>query len=328
MMELTTTRRSLLTGTAAAGAAFMTPAISGSARAAVPPAGKQAPGYYRFKIGDYEVTLLHDGAFVRPSQGFVTNASQEQADAAAQAAYMPPGKVTVPFNPTLINTGSKLVLIDTGYGPVPNAPVGQVFANLKAAGLDAKDIDVLILSHLHPDHINGLRTADGGIAFPNAEIKAPAQEWAFWMSDDNMNKASGKMMQDYFANTRKILGGLENKITRYDWDKEVAPGVTALGTPGHTPGHTSFAVSSGSGRLLVQSDVTNIPEFFLRHPDWHVAYDVDPDQAAKTRHRFHDMAAAEKALIAGFHFSFPNAGHVEKDGAGYRLVPVAWSAAL
>jgi glyoxylase-like metal-dependent hydrolase (beta-lactamase superfamily II) len=330
MMDMTTTRRALLKGTAvASAAAFMTPAaLSGSARAAVAPAGKQAPGYYRFKVGDYEVTLLHDGAFVRPSQGFVTNVSQEQADAASQAAYMPPGKVTVPFNPTLINTGSKLVLIDTGYGPVPNAPVGQVFANLKAAGLDPKDIDILILSHLHPDHINGLRTADGGIAFPNAEIKAPAQEWAFWMSDDNMNKASGKMMQDYFANTRKILGGLENKITRYDWDKEVAPGVTALGTPGHTPGHTSFAVSSGSGRLLVQSDVTNIPEFFLRHPDWHVAYDVDPDVAAKTRHRFHDMAAAEKALIAGFHFSFPNAGHVEKDGAGYRLIPVAWSAAL
>jgi glyoxylase-like metal-dependent hydrolase (beta-lactamase superfamily II) len=136
------------------------------------------------------------------------------------------------------------------------------------------------------------------------------------------------MMQDYFANTRKTLGGLENKITRYDWDKEVAPGVTALNTAGHTPGHTSFAIASGSGRLLVQSDVTNVPEFFLRNPDWHVTYDVDPDQAAKTRHRFYDMAAAEKALIAGYHFSFPSAGHVEKDGAGYRLIPVAWSAAL
>jgi glyoxylase-like metal-dependent hydrolase (beta-lactamase superfamily II) len=328
-MELTTTRRSLLKGSAAAGAAaFMAPAISGSAHAAVAPAGKQAPGYYRLKVGDYEVTLLHDGAFVRPSQGFVANVSLEQADAAAQSAYMPPGKVTVPFNPTLINTGSKLVLIDVGSGPVPNAPVGQLFANLQAAGVDPKDIDIVVLSHFHPDHINGLRTGDKGLAFPNAEIKAPAQEWAFWMSDDNMAKASSKMMQDYFANTRKTLGGLENKITRYDWDKEVAPGVTALNTAGHTPGHTSFAVASGAGRMLVQSDVTNIPEFFLRNPDWHVAYDVDPEQAAKTRHKFYDMAAAEKMLVAGYHFSFPSAGHVEKDGAGYRLVPVAWSAAL
>jgi glyoxylase-like metal-dependent hydrolase (beta-lactamase superfamily II) len=328
-MNLTTTRRSLLKGTlAGAAAASLAPTISGPSTAAVPPAGKQAPGYYRFKVGDYEMTLLHDGAFVRPSQGFVTNISQEQADATAAANYMPAGKVTVPFNPTLINTGSKLVLIDTGLGPVPNAPVGQLFANLKAAGVEPKDIDILVLSHLHPDHINGLRAADGSIAFPNAEIKAPAPEWAFWMSDDNMNKASSKMMQDYFANTRKILGGLENKITRYDWDKEVAPGVTALGTPGHTPGHTSFAVASGSGRILVQSDVTNIPQFFLRNPDWHVAYDIDPEQAAKTRHKFYDMAAAEKMLVTGFHFSFPSAGHVEKEGAAYRLVPVAWSAAL
>jgi glyoxylase-like metal-dependent hydrolase (beta-lactamase superfamily II) len=327
-MELTTTRRRLLKGSAAAGAAALI-APAGAALANAPISGKQAPGYYRLKVGEYEVTLLHDGArsFPMPDT-FVTNVSKDQALAAAEAAYMPKGMVTVPFNPTLINTGSKLVLIDTGYGPVPNAPVGQVFANLKAAGVDAKDIDILVLSHLHPDHINGLRAADGGMAFPNAEIKAPAPEWAFWMSDDNMGKAPNKMMQDYFANTRKILGGLENKITRYDWDKEVAPGVTALGTPGHTPGHTSFAVASGSARMLVQSDVTNIPQFFLRNPDWHVAYDADPDQAQKTRHKFYDMAAAEKALIAGFHFSFPNAGHVEKDGAGYRLVPVAWSAAL
>jgi glyoxylase-like metal-dependent hydrolase (beta-lactamase superfamily II) len=328
-MNLTTTRRSLLKGTAAGAAALMAPAaFSQSAGAAVPSAGKQAPGYYRFRIGDYEVTLLHDGAFVRPSQGFVTNVGQEQADAASQAAYMPPGKVTVPFNPTLINTGSKLVLIDVGSGPVPNTSLGQLFPNLQAAGVDPKDIDIVVLSHMHPDHINGLRTADRGLAFPNAEIKAPAQEWAFWMSDDNMSKASGKMMQDYFANTRKTLGGLENKITRYDWDKEVAPGVTALNTAGHTPGHTSFAIASGSGRMLVQSDVTNVPEFFLRNPDWHVAYDTDPELAAKTRRKFYDMAAAEKALVAGYHFSFPNAGHVEKDGAGYRLVPVAWSAAL
>jgi len=325
-MNPTTTRRSLLKGTAAAGAAAFTPTAVALANA--PASGKQAPGYYRFKVGDYEVTLLHDGAFVRPTQGYVTNISQEQADATSAANYMPPGKVTVPFNPTLINTGSKLILIDTGLGPVPNAPVGQVFANLKAAGVEPKDIDILILSHLHPDHINGLRAADGGMAFPNAEIKAPAPEWSFWMNDDNMKQTSSKMMQDYFANTRKILGGLENKITHYDWDKEVAPGVTALATPGHTPGHTSFAVASGSARILVQSDVTNVPEFFLRNPDWHVAYDTDPEQAQKTRHKFYDMAATEKALIAGFHFSFPNAGHVEKDGTGYRLIPVAWSAAL
>jgi len=117
-------------------------------------------------------------------------------------------------------------------------------------------------------------------------------------------------------------------VTRYEWGKEVAPGITAIDASGHTPGHTAFAVASGSGRVLVQSDVTNIPELFLRNPDWHVAFDIDPDKAVATRRKFYDMAAAEKALIAGFHFAFPSLGYVEKDGAGYRLVPVAWNAVL
>jgi len=125
-----------------------------------------------------------------------------------------------------------------------------------------------------------------------------------------------------------VYNGIEGKVTRYEWGKEVAPGITAIAAPGHTPGHTAFAVASGSSRILIQSDVTNIPEFFLRNPDWHVMYDIDPIEAAKTRHKFYDMAAAEKALVAGFHFTFPSLGHVEQDGASYRLVPVAWNPVL
>ena len=183
--------------------------------------------------------------------------------------------------------------------------MGLLTRNMAAAGIDPKAIDIVVLSHLHPDHTNGLKTADGGLAFPNAEIKAPAPDWAFWMSDDNAAKARNDMMKDYFANTRKVLSDIAGKVTRYEWGKEVAPGITALDTPGHTPGHTSFAVASGSSKILVQSDVTNIPELFLLNPDWHVAYDVDPDKAAQTRHKFYDMAAAEKALIVGLPFLLP-----------------------
>ena len=175
-----------------------------------------------------------------------------------------------------------------------------------AAGIDPKSVDIVILSHLHPDHANGIKAADGSLAFPNAEIKAPAKDWAFWMNDDNMAKAQDNaMMKGYFANTRKVFGGIENKITRYEWGQEVAPGITALDTHGHTPGHTSFAVASGNARILIQSDVTNIPELFLRRPDWHVAYDIDPAQAQATRRKFYDMAAAEKAMVVGFHFAVP-----------------------
>ena len=325
--DMQLTRRSIMTGVAAAAVAPL--AFGRPAHAAAPAAGKQAPAYYRYKVGDYELTQISDGGRTIPMpDGFVRNIPKEQVLAAAEAAYMPKGQVTITFNPVVINTGSKLVLIDTGFPPGAGPTMGLFQSNLAAAGIDAKAIDIVVLSHLHPDHINGIRTADGGLAFPNAEIKAPAPDWAFWMSDDNMGKAANDMMKGYFANTRKVLSDIAGKVTRYEWGKEVAPGITALEAAGHTPGHTAFAVASGSARMLVQSDVTNIPQFFLRNPDWQVAFDIEPEKAVATRRKFYDMAAAEKALIAGFHFPFPSVGYVEKDGTGYRLVPIGWNAVL
>jgi glyoxylase-like metal-dependent hydrolase (beta-lactamase superfamily II) len=315
---------------AAAGAVAAFPPLQG-AQAAVAPAGAQAPGFYRYKVGDYQCISINDGArsFPMPDK-WVTNVAKEEALAAAEAAYMPKGMVTVPFNPQLINTGSKLVLIDCGNGIATFEPtkgaVGRTLQNLAAAGVDPKSIDIVLVSHLHPDHTNGIRALDGSMAFPNAEIMVPAKEWEFWMSEENAAKAqSNDMMKNYFANVKKIYTGIESKVTKYDWGKEVAPGITAIATPGHTPGHTSFAVASGNSKILIQSDVTNIPEFFLRNPDWHVAYDTDPELAQQTRHKFYDMAAAEKATVVGFHFTFPSVGHVEKDGNGYRLIPIQWN---
>jgi glyoxylase-like metal-dependent hydrolase (beta-lactamase superfamily II) len=326
------TRRNLLSGAGVAGAALaLSPLADRSpVHAAAPPIAKQAPSFYRYKVGDFECTSLSDGARTFPMPPpFVRNIPREQALAAAEAAHMPKGMVTVPFNPQVINTGSKLVLIDTGFGPLPNQPVGRLVDNMNAAGVDPKAIDIVIISHLHPDHTNGIKAPDGSLVFPNAEIKVPAVDWAFWMSDENMAKAeSNPMMKGYFANTRKVYAGMADKVTKYEWGKEVAPGITAIDTSGHTPGHTAFAVASGNGRVLVQSDVTNIPEFFLRNPNWHVMFDIDPAKAAETRHKFYDMASAEKALVVGFHFSFPSMGYVEKDGAGYRLIPVRWNPVL
>ncbi|MCK1653720.1 MBL fold metallo-hydrolase [Bradyrhizobium sp. 149] len=324
-------RRHLLAGAAALSAAAVTKLGPTAANAAVPQAGTQAPGFYRYKVGSYECTSINDGArtFPMPDK-FVANAPKEEALAAGEAAYMPKGMVTVPFNPQLINTGSKLVLIDTGNGVANLEPskgaVGRALQNLQAAGIDPKSIDVVLLSHLHPDHTNGIRLADGALAFPNAEIMVPGKDWEFWTSEDNAAKAeSNPMMKNYFANVKKTFAGLESKVTKYDWGKEVAPGITSIATPGHTPGHTSFAVASGDAKVLIQSDVTNIPEFFLRNPDWHVVFDTDAAMAQETRHKFYDMAAAEKATVIGFHFTFPSVGHVEKDGARYRLIPSAWN---
>ena len=328
-------RRHLLAGAAAVGAATaLAPLDALTARAAVPPAATQAPGFYRYKVGAYECTSINDGARSFPlPDTFVGNVPKEQAIAATEAAYMPKGMVTVPFNPQLINTGSKLILIDTGNGIATFEPtkgaVGRTLQNLAAAGVDPKSIDVVLISHLHPDHTNGIRAADGSMAFPNAEIMVPSVDWAFWMSDENAAKAqSNTMMKNYFANVKKIYTGIESRMTKYDWGKEVAPGITSIAAPGHTPGHTAFAVASGGSTVLIQSDVTNIPELFLRNPDWHVAYDADPVVAQETRHKFYDMAAAEKATVVGFHFTFPSIGHVEKDGTKYRLIPAAWKPVL
>ncbi len=326
------TRRRLLAGVAATGAATL--ASMPSVQAAAPPIGKQAAGVYRYKVGDIECTSINDGARTFPlPDTFVKNAPKAEALAAAEAAYWPKGMITVPFNPQLINTGGKLVLIDCGNGIAQFEPskgaVGRTIANLAAAGIQPKDIDIVLMSHLHPDHTNGIRAADNSMAFPNAEIMVPGKDWEFWMSPENAAKAeSNAMMKTYFANVQKVYSGIEDKVTKYEWDKEVAPGITSIGAAGHTPGHTAFAVASGSAKVLIQSDVTNIPELFLRNPDWHVAFDIDPQQAQETRHKFYDMAAAEKALVIGFHFSFPSQGYVEKDGAKYRLIPAAWNPVL
>jgi glyoxylase-like metal-dependent hydrolase (beta-lactamase superfamily II) len=319
MMNLT--RRNLFAGAAAVGAAAALPSVA--ARAAAP---AKSTGVYRYKVGDIEIIQLMDGARTFPMpDGWIANASKDEAIKAAAAAYMPDGKVTIPFSPMLVNTGSKLVLIDTGNGLAANAAskgaVGQARMNMEAAGFDPKQVDIVLISHFHGDHIGGLKNADGSPAFPNAEIKVPAVEAAFWADDANQSKANG-FNKGQFANVKKIMDGL--KTTPYDGGKEVAPGINSVFTPGHTPGHMSYTISSGGKSILVQIDVTNIPSLFLRNPDWHVVFDNDGALAQQTRHKLYDMAAADRLVVVGYHFPFPCVGHVEKDGNGYRLVPVAW----
>jgi len=328
-------RRTVLTGAAAATAfaAAGTGSIT-SGGAAVPKADKQAPGFYRYKVGDYEVTVVTDGArsFPLPDK-LVTNASKDEVNAALEAAYMPKDIMTIYFSPIVINTGSKIIVIDTGYGPAegakPGATTGLFQQNLAAAGIDAKSVDTVIISHFHGDHVNGLLDANGGLIFPNAEIKVPAVEYKFWMDDAEMAKAPKGRMEDLFKSNRKIFNDeVKKHVTTYEWDKEVAPGILAQGTPGHTPGHTSYVISSGNGKVFVQSDVTNNPALFVRNPTWHAFFDQDGDMAEATRKKVYDMVSAEKMLIQGFHYPFPSLGHVEKDGNGYRLVPIHWTPQL
>ena len=296
-------------------------------------ADKQAPGFYRYKIGDIRVTVVTDGARTFPlPDGFVVNASTAEINKALEAAFMPRDQMTIVFNPLVIETGGKRVVVDTGNGEAAYAQskgaVGQFQTNLAAAGFDRNAIDVVVISHFHGDHVNGLLLADGTPAFPNAEIKVPEAEWRYWMDDGEMSRAPAGRMKELFQNNRRVFDALGRKVTPYAWDKDVVPGVTAVGTPGHTPGHTSFVVASGNARVFVQSDVTNHPALFARNPGWHAAFDQDGAQAEKTRRRVYDMVAAERMPMQGFHYPFPSLGHVEKDGAGYRVVPAMWNPTL
>jgi glyoxylase-like metal-dependent hydrolase (beta-lactamase superfamily II) len=200
---------------------------------------------------------------------------------------------------------------------------------MAAAGFDPKAVDMVVISHFHGDHVNGLLAADGTPAFPNAEVLVPATEWKFWMDDGEMSRAPAGRMQGLFKNNRNIFdAGLKKKVTPYEWGKEVAPGLLAVETVGHTPGHTSYVLSSGSGKVFIQSDVTNNPCLFATNPGWHAFFDQDGDVAEKTRRRVYDMLVAEKLQVQGFHYPFPGLGNIEKDGSGYRVVPAPWNPSI
>jgi len=320
------TRRALLAGSAAVtatGASGVEPSA-----AAAPPAGKQAPGIYRYRIGSYELTALYDGIWYRPiTDKFIRNAPFTEVEHALADAFMPPDELETPFTTLIVNTGRKIVLIDTGTGGQIAPSAGALRDNLVAAGIAPEAVDQIVISHFHPDHINGIKDKDNGLVFPNAEIMVPAAEWSYWMDDANMSAAPADLHLT-FLNQRRIFADIASQVTRFEPNKEVAPGVEALPAPGHTPGHTVFAVHSGAQSLLVLSDTAQHPAVFARHPDWQAAFDIDGDAAIATRKRLFDRAAADRMLVTGYHFPFPACGHLIKTASGYEHVPVPWQPTL
>jgi glyoxylase-like metal-dependent hydrolase (beta-lactamase superfamily II) len=317
MMPLS--RRDLLAGSALAATAAAFPA-----GAAAPPAATQGPGVYRYRLGDIQLTALYDGTWFLPIDGkFVRNADGAEVNRALAAAFLRPNVLPISFTALLVNTGGKLVLIDTGTAGQITDTAGFMNANLAAAGIAPAAIDIILISHFHPDHIDGIKAKDGGKVFPNAEIWVPELEWSFWMDDGNMNKATGSVHR-YFLNARRIFKDIAKELRVFKSGSQVAPGIDSIPAYGHTPGHTAFAIHSGNQSMMVMSDTVREPWLFARYPDWQPIYDMDGPQAVKARRHMLGGAAADRMLVEAYHFSFPACGHMVKRRGGYELVPEMW----
>ncbi len=320
-MTIELTRRAVLTATASVAGGLALPCTG---LAAAPQAQTQGPGVYRYRLGAFELTALYDGTWFLPIGGaFIRNASSAAVNEELATNFQPPNILPITITALLVNTGKQRVLIDTGSAGQLTDSAGFLNANLAAAGLTPADIDIILISHFHPDHIDGIKTKDGDKVFPNARILVPEPEWTFWMDDANQSRAKGSVL-GYFRNARRIFADIASDVQRFKPGAEIVPGIVSLPAYGHTPGHTAFAIHSGRQSILAMSDTVRNPELFARHPDWQPIFDMDGALAVRMRRRMLDRAAADRMLVEAYHFPFPAVGHMVRRGAGYELVPSMW----
>lgn len=301
------TRRMALAGAAALP---LLPALPRAGRAAAPVLGAAGPAFNRFTLGSFEVTALLAGTRTsdKPQETFGLNASAEEFAALAEANFLPADRTQNFFTPVVVNTGAELVLFDTGLAPEPT------LAALTAAGYGADQVDVVVLTHMHGDHIGGLSGA-AGVTFPKARYVTGAQEHNHWMQSGN---------EAFDAKVRPLA---EN-TTLLDDGGSVAPGITALAAFGHSPGHMAYALESGGKTLMLTADTVNHYVFSLQRPDWEVRFDMDKPQAAATRKRLLGMIAADRLPFIGYHMPFPAMGYLEAAGDGFRFVPASYQMML
>lgn len=313
-------RRSLFkAGVAGAGALAAPQILVRAAQAEVPMAAAMPAAYKRFNLGAYEITVLSDGhRIVEGPQGiFGTNTTQEEVEALLAANYLPVDKMQFTFAPVLVNTGTDLVLFDTGNGEGGReGGVGQTLANLKASGYIPEDVTIVVLTHLHGDHIGGLMEA-GSPAYPNASYITGQAEYDFWSSADRM----GTPAENGHKSVVEKVVPLAEKMTFIGDGGSVVSGITASAAFGHTPGHMIYTIESDGRMMMLCADTANHFVLSLQRPDWEVRFDMDKGAAATTRKKVFDMIAAEKLPFTSYHMPFPSVGFVEKAGEGYRFIP-------
>ncbi len=287
-----------------------------------PMLGQLRPLVYRFQVGAFEITTILDGAQIRPaiSPPFGTDQSAETIAAHARENLLPTDKFENTFTPTIVNTGEKLVLFDTGNGAMRrDAGAGHLRERLSLARYNPEDIDVVAFTHVHPDHIGGVREGDE-LAFPNARYVIGQVEFDEWSSGDRI-PLQRKENRDMF---QRLIVPLADNMTFLKPGDDVVAGIRAVEAFGHSLGHMAYLVESEGKTVLIWGDITNHYAFSLQKPEWQVGFDDDKDQATATRKRILDMAATDRLTIIGHHMPFPAIGFVEKHNGLYRWLPASY----
>ena len=298
----------------------------GIAFAAAPMVKTQGPGFYRLMLGGVEVTALLDGTHPFPIDTVVDGASKaEVAEDLARDFLQQPVQGSI--NAFLINTGSKLILIDSGAGVLYGDCCGKLRANLRAAGYLPEQVDEVLLTHLHKDHVGGI-DANGAMAFPNAIVRVSQTDADYWLNPANKVKAPAFLSSFFDAAIASVAPYVAaGRFEPFSGDGELEPGIRALALPGHTPGHTGYLVHGGSQDLLVWGDIIHVASIQLPNPEVSIEYDSDAASAKRSRRMALALAVDKGYLVGAAHLAFPGLGHIRKNGHRYEWVPVNYEAA-
>ena len=297
---------------------------TGAALAAAPQAQGQAPGWYRLALGDFEITALSDGTVALPVDQLLTNTRPGQVDEALAKNYLK-APVETSVNGYLVNTGTKLVLIDTGAAGLFGPTLGKLVANLKASGYRPEQVDEIYLTHMHPDHVGGLMAGDKPV-FPNATIRADKREAEFWLSQANLDQAPADA-KGFFQGAMISLNPYvaAGKFQPFSGETDLAPGIRAIPAPGHTPGHAIYAIQSKGEKLVVWGDLMHVAAVQFAEPSVTIQFDSDPKSAAPQRKQAFADSAKQGYYVAIAHVAFPGIGKLRADGTGYTWIPANYT---
>jgi glyoxylase-like metal-dependent hydrolase (beta-lactamase superfamily II) len=290
------------------------------AHAKAPKLGPAPQHFYRFTVGDAEVTVVSDGGLdLGNPKGTFTGVSDEEMSKMLTDNFLNPADILLEQNSPIVNMGDKLVLFDTGMGTSKmfGNTTGRQQKSMKEAGIKAEDIDAVVFSHGHIDHIGGVVGEDGKSLFPNAQFYIAESDFIYWMDYDK----AGPKLKDFVDHARKNLTPVRDRLVFYKNEQEFLPGVTALAAPGHTVGHTIFMISSGGKSFCYTADLTHHPILLMEKPRMEFSFDTDPKQAAGSRVKMLDMLATNRIPILAYHYAWPGIGHVAKTGEGFHYIP-------